>query len=86
MAQAARSTVQTENRTWWLGTRTAPASAEPSLEGAYKDARRIVLDAFEKRYLTRLLQRTGGNVSLAAREARMDRSYLIDLLHRHDIK
>ena len=63
-------------------------SDEPfaALYGApYKDARRTVLDRFERDYLAALLARTGGNVRQAAREAKMDRSYLIELLKRHDL-
>jgi DNA-binding NtrC family response regulator len=57
-----------------------------ALYGApYKDARRAVLDRFERDYLVQLLARAGGNVRQAAREARMDRSYLIELLKRHDL-
>jgi len=52
----------------------------------YKDARAAVLHDFERRYLTALLERSQGNVSLAAREARMDRSHLIDLLRRHQLR
>jgi DNA-binding NtrC family response regulator len=52
----------------------------------YKDARGTLLGEFERRYLTHLLQRTKGNVSSAAREARMDRSHLIDLIARHRLK
>jgi len=33
-----------------------------------------------------LMHESGGNVSRAARAARMDRSHLIDLLHRHGLK
>ena len=71
----------------------------PSLEGApasrghaaphdlpYREARKHVLDAFEKDYVERLLARTGVNVSAAAREARMDRTYLIKLVQRHGAK
>jgi DNA-binding NtrC family response regulator len=53
---------------------------------AYKDARKLVLDEFEARYARDLLARAGGNVSQAARDARMNRSYLIELLHKHGIK
>ena len=45
-----------------------------------------VLHDFEASYLGALLERTRGNVSQAAREARMDRSHLIDLLQRHKLK
>ncbi|UJR78683.1 sigma 54-interacting transcriptional regulator [Sandaracinus amylolyticus] len=55
-------------------------------EGRYRDARRAVLDDFERRYLARLLERTGGNVRAAAREAELDRTYLTDLLKRHGLK
>jgi DNA-binding NtrC family response regulator len=51
----------------------------------YKDARRVLTDAFEARYLAALLERSGGNVRQAARLARMDRSYLIELLRRHGL-
>ena len=46
----------------------------------YKDARARLLDDFEARYLEALLARTGGNVSAAARAARMTRSHLSELL------
>jgi DNA-binding NtrC family response regulator len=66
-----------------LGAATTPASADLP---PYKDARNDVLDAFEARYVRELLGRSGGNVSQAARAARMNRSYLIELLHKHRIK
>ncbi|MBA3392933.1 MAG: sigma-54-dependent Fis family transcriptional regulator [Deltaproteobacteria bacterium] len=52
----------------------------------YKDARAAVVGDFEHEYLARLLADAGGNVSQAARAAKMDRSHLIDLLHRHGLK
>lgn len=48
----------------------------------YSEARDRALDAFEARYLDELMVLARGNVSLAAREAKMDRSYLIKLLRR----
>ncbi len=52
----------------------------------YKEARGSVLHEFERRYLTRLLESNDGNVAQAARVARMDRSYLFQLLRRHDVR
>jgi DNA-binding NtrC family response regulator len=72
------------------------AFSEHSLESAnattdrpllpYKDARAAIVRDFERDYLTRLLADANGNVSQAARAAKMDRSHLIDLLHRHGLK
>jgi DNA-binding NtrC family response regulator len=58
----------------------------PLLSLSYKDARDRLLRQFERGYLEKLLERTNGNVSRAAREAQMDRSHLIDLLARHRIR
>ncbi|MFO0736004.1 MAG: sigma 54-interacting transcriptional regulator [Labilithrix sp.] len=57
-----------------------------SASAPYREARARVLDDFEHSYLHRLYERTGGNVSLAAREARMDRSHLVTLLKKHGVK
>ncbi len=70
-----------------LHTGAVPSDPWSSLIGLpYKQARANLLHAFEARYLTDLIARAKGNVSAAAREARMDRSHLIDLLQRHGIK
>jgi len=64
--------------------RTDAIGCEPALlELPYKDARELLLRRFEERYLERLIERAGDNVTRAARLARMDRSYLIRLLQRH---
>jgi DNA-binding NtrC family response regulator len=52
----------------------------------YKDQRAAVVRDFERAYLVRLMAQAAGNVSQAARIAKMDRSHLIDLLHRHGLK
>lgn len=56
------------------------------MELPYKDARGRLLDQFEKEYCEHLMDHTKGNVSKASRLARMDRSYLIKLLQRHQLK
>ncbi|MEO6602759.1 MAG: sigma 54-interacting transcriptional regulator [Polyangiaceae bacterium] len=53
---------------------------------SYKDARRTVLEDFELRYVTSLLTAAGGNVAAAARQAQMDRTYLIKLVQRHGLR
>ncbi|AKF03756.1 Response regulator of zinc sigma-54-dependent two-component system [Sandaracinus amylolyticus] len=62
----------------------ATAIPDALLRRPYKEARREVVDAFERRYLEALLERTE-SVRAAAREASMDRSYLIELLRRHGL-
>ncbi len=67
----------------------APASTPPapSLVGlSYRDARATVLARFEVEFLRTLLERAGGNVAQAARDADMDRSHLFELLKRHNLK
>jgi DNA-binding NtrC family response regulator len=67
-----------------LGETCARRDASTSLP--FKEAKSQVVDAFERAYLTDLIQRAGGNVSQAAREARLDRHHLKDLLKKHGIK
>ncbi len=50
------------------------------------EARKRVLDEFERSYLARLLRNATGNVSQAARTARVDRSNLRRLLTKHGLK
>jgi DNA-binding NtrC family response regulator len=52
----------------------------------YREARRSILDAFEKRYVEALLERAGGSVRQASRDAQMDRKYLTELLRRHGVR
>jgi DNA-binding NtrC family response regulator len=70
-----------------LGSASSPETkALGSGFPAYREARRMALDAFEKQYLTDLLAHTEGNVRAASREAKMDRNYLTELLRRHNVK
>jgi DNA-binding NtrC family response regulator len=68
------------------GAEAAEAAEAAELERPYKEARAEVTRAFEERYLRRLIERAEGNVSKAARLAQMDRSHLIELLRRHQIR
>lgn len=60
----------------------------PSQAGAdgYMELKKKWQDTFEREYLTQALARHGGNVSAAAREARLDRSNFLRLLRRHGLR
>ena len=57
-----------------------PASRRPV---SFRDAKRRAIERFERRFVERLLVETNGNISEAARRARMDRNYLRVLIQRH---
>jgi transcriptional regulator with GAF, ATPase, and Fis domain len=52
----------------------------------FKLAKDAVVDAFERTYLSALLDSTGGNISKASRVAGMDRMYLHRLVQKHGLK
>ena len=52
----------------------------------YKQAKMEWTDQFELAYVTALLQRSGGNVAAAAREAEVDRTYLFRLIRKYGIE
>jgi DNA-binding NtrC family response regulator len=53
--------------------------------GGYLEARDALISAFEHDYLTALLARHGNNLSGAAREAKIARSFLYKLLAKHGV-
>ncbi len=75
------------------GERGAPAGAddEPligddALQESYHVARERVIARCERRYLTNLVSRAGGNMSKAARLAGVDRTTLYRLMERHGLQ
>jgi len=52
----------------------------------YTELKKKWSDSFEREYLVATLARHGGNVSAAAREARLDRSNFLRLLRRHGLR
>ena len=52
----------------------------------FRVAKREVVDAFERSYLSELLMRHGGNVTAAAQQAGMLRSALQRLLRKHELR
>lgn len=73
-----------------LGIGTAASTARPAqgpgqeLE-SFKQAKERLIESWEREYLTRLLQRARGNISLAARRAGLNRPYLHELLRKHQL-
>jgi two-component system, NtrC family, response regulator GlrR len=66
----------------------APARPSGDIDASqpYELARRQALDAFERTYLMRLLERTQDNVAAAARSAGVNRGYLYRMLGRHGLR
>jgi DNA-binding NtrC family response regulator len=70
-------------------TDSAPASGPAFVAlrtHPYKVARGRLLDAFERDYLTALLEQHEGNLTQSARTAQIDRVYLLRLLDKHDMR
>jgi transcriptional regulator with GAF, ATPase, and Fis domain len=57
-----------------------------SLAESYREARSRVEDEFERRYVSWLLARHGGNLSAAARAVQMDRKHLHVLARKHGLR
>ncbi len=62
------------------------AAGESEPGQSFRDAKRVVVNAFEGRYLTALMTRQRGNVTSAARESGMLRSALQRLLRKHELR
>ncbi len=70
----------------------ASAASEPAsafsfeAEKSYRETRAVFDAEFERRYVKWLLTRHAGNVSAAAREAKMDRKHLHELAKKHGVR
>ena len=62
------------------------AAPEVDLSVPFKEAKRRVVDEFDRRYITALLARHGGNISDVARTAGIDRMSVYKLLARLGIQ
>jgi DNA-binding NtrC family response regulator len=70
---------------------TAPPAAgegmkEVDIEKPFRLAKDEIIDGFERKYLTSLLAWSDGNVSRAARKAKIDRMYLHRLLQHYGLR
>jgi len=73
----------------WRDLAMAPCDAEQGgnsdLDLSFRAAKERAVTRWERAYIQMLLRETGGNISRAARVARMDRNHLRDLLRRYGI-
>ncbi|HEY2513800.1 MAG TPA: transcriptional regulator, partial [Polyangiaceae bacterium] len=77
-----------------LGGIVVPAGGAPQVDAtfhfepgkSYRETRAKYDAEFERRYVKWLLGRHNGNVSAAAREAKMDRKHLHDIAKRHGLR
>jgi DNA-binding NtrC family response regulator len=84
----ARATGQTELNLVTLPTSGGAAGDVFHFEAgkSYRETRAKYDGEFERRYVKWLLGRHGGNVSAAAREAKMDRKHLHDMAKKHGLR
>ncbi|WP_437677493.1 sigma 54-interacting transcriptional regulator [Sorangium sp. So ce131] len=61
------------------------ALRDDELSLSFREAKERAVARWERAYLTALVRANGGNLSRAARAARMDRSHLRELLQRHGV-
>src|SRR5262249_19638498 len=52
----------------------------------FKEAKQRVIACFERPYLEQLMQRSKGNLAAAARQAQIDRVYLLKLLRTYGLR
>ena len=64
----------------------AVEDAPPDIEKPFRIAKDEVIEGFERKYLTALLEWAEGNVSRAARKAKIDRMYLHRLLQHYGLR
>ena len=65
---------------------TSPGPAKVSARGRFREAKREVVEAFERSYLSDLMEHHGGNVTAASQQAGMLRSALQRLLRKYGLK
>ena len=66
--------------------KASPAAGLMRFDLPYKDAKSRLLDAFEVQYCKKMLEKTKGNVSAAARESGIHRKHFEELVKKHSLK
>jgi DNA-binding NtrC family response regulator len=83
-----RTVVLRESSTRDQGSLPPPSDAELplDLEQSFHDGKEQVINEYERRYLRAILEWAEGNVSRAARKAKIDRMSLYRLMQRHGVR
>jgi DNA-binding NtrC family response regulator len=68
-----------------VNTSETVVSRNVLLDLPFADAKKRIVDNFEREYMVELLRRSGGNVSEAARQAGLDRSNFRRVLKKHGV-
>ncbi len=68
--------------------REAPCDEPPQVDASrpFKEVKAEMVSHFERDYIEQVLERTGGNISAAAREASIDRKHMERLIRKHGIE
>lgn len=78
--------IRGEGGTTTGGTGNGSVAPVINIEEGYMSLKKQWSSSFEREYLVGLLTKHNGNVSAAARDARLDRSNFLRLLRRHSVK
>ena len=62
-----------------------PAMPSDMMDLPFKEAKGMLVEVFEREYLVQLLDRHGGNISSASREAGIDRNYIHRLVKKYGL-
>ena len=81
-----RTVVMRDSRLEPAGDAPSPGPTSIDLDRSFRDGKEDLIAGYERRYLEALLAWAGGNVTKAARKARIDRMSLYRLMQRHDVK
>jgi len=95
-AAVERAILMQDQALWFEATLGAPPGEVPKVEpsvdheddlalGSFRAAKERAVGRWERGYIEALVRKSGGNLSKAARSARMDRNHLRELLRRHGI-
>jgi two-component system response regulator GlrR len=80
-----RNAVERAANLGWISAPRPPASAAPAESLTYQRAKERAVWAWERRWIEDLIKAAGGNLSRAARTAKMGRSHVRELARRHGI-